>query len=179
MVDVLDGLVHLHATGIVHRDLHLGNILLNRKGNAVLTDFGLSRELALGTSTAYMERTVQMTRHQAPETMVDEGLRQRVSKASDMFAFGCCVFHLVYGEDTYTLHRYMNIAAWRADNKEADPVEAARRVGRTLRVCVTGDSRWADAVQRVMMACFAFDAASRPSAKAAREMLEEASLPYM
>ena len=36
-----------------------------------------------------------------------------------------------------------------------------------------------DAVQGVMTECFAFDATSRPSAKGAREMLEEVSFLYM
>lgn len=36
------GLAHLHDEGIVHGDLHGGNILINSNKQAVLTDFGLS-----------------------------------------------------------------------------------------------------------------------------------------
>jgi len=34
---------YIHAAGIVHRDIKLGNILLNAQGGIVLSDFGVSR----------------------------------------------------------------------------------------------------------------------------------------
>src|SRR5262249_52998391 len=40
---VADGLKAVHAHGIVHRDLKPANILLDRDGQALLTDFGLAR----------------------------------------------------------------------------------------------------------------------------------------
>lgn len=39
------GLRHLHFHGIIHRDLAPRNILVNVRGRALLTDFGLSRSL--------------------------------------------------------------------------------------------------------------------------------------
>lgn len=39
---IASGIARLHEEGIYHRDLHGGNILIDDKGNAMLTDFGAS-----------------------------------------------------------------------------------------------------------------------------------------
>lgn len=45
MADILEGLDHAHATGVVHRDVKPANILVDRDGRGRLTDFGIARIL--------------------------------------------------------------------------------------------------------------------------------------
>jgi serine/threonine protein kinase len=39
---ILDGLYHCHAQGIIHRDIKLDNILLDSTGVVKIGDFGVS-----------------------------------------------------------------------------------------------------------------------------------------
>ena len=38
-------LSHLHGQGVIYRDMKPENILLDEKGNIVLIDFGMAKEL--------------------------------------------------------------------------------------------------------------------------------------
>tara|TARA_B110000285_G_scaffold175538_1_gene196910 strand:+ start:16 stop:189 length:174 start_codon:yes stop_codon:yes gene_type:complete len=55
---------HLHANGIIHRDLKLENILVNPDGYLTLIDFGVSKKLKPGDTT---ETTVGTPEYMAPE----------------------------------------------------------------------------------------------------------------
>ncbi|MBQ0033213.1 MAG: serine/threonine protein kinase, partial [bacterium] len=41
--DIREGLEYIHAQGVVHRDVKLENVLIDKVGHAVLSDFGVSR----------------------------------------------------------------------------------------------------------------------------------------
>jgi serine/threonine protein kinase len=43
LLDVLDGLTYAHSEGMIHRDVKPANILLTKRGQAVLTDFGIAQ----------------------------------------------------------------------------------------------------------------------------------------
>lgn len=47
--EILLGMKDVHGLGIIHRDLHLGNILI-KDGHVVLSDFGLSKDTMLNHS---------------------------------------------------------------------------------------------------------------------------------
>lgn len=47
--ELLHGMKEVHEVGIIHRDLHLGNILI-KDGHVVLSDFGLSKDTMINHS---------------------------------------------------------------------------------------------------------------------------------
>ena len=43
---IVSGLVYLHTSGVVHRDLKCENVLLNEKNNVKIADFGFARRIS-------------------------------------------------------------------------------------------------------------------------------------
>jgi len=100
--DLRDGLVYLHAQGVVHRDVKLENVLVDANGHAVLSDFGISRifdeklrrDITV-TTTMAGERAPIMGSfgYLAPELKRGEP----ATPASDAYALGVLVFRLLTG----------------------------------------------------------------------------------
>jgi predicted Ser/Thr protein kinase len=89
---VAQALHHAHKQGIVHRDIKPGNILLDKRGNPFVADFGLAlREQAVGTGSPSAGTPAYMS----PEQARGEG--DRVDGRSDIFSLGVVFYELLTG----------------------------------------------------------------------------------
>ncbi len=90
--DVARALHFAHSQGVVHRDVKPGNILIDRAGDAFLTDFGLvlDRENADKTNLTRVGETLGTPLYMAPEQA--EGLRETIGPASDIWSLGAVLY---------------------------------------------------------------------------------------
>lgn len=58
MQQLLQGLGFIHSRGVLHRDLKGSNILLGRRGELKIADFGLARFYAKGRGNDYTNRVI-------------------------------------------------------------------------------------------------------------------------
>merc|ERR1719152_928337 len=99
---MLEGVRHLHAQGIAHRDLKLENILLSERtaaGVPKIVDLGLAHVHARGSDGAgWAERALTQfcgsRSYCAPEVMARLGYN---GYAADCWCLGVCLFGLVAG----------------------------------------------------------------------------------
>src|SRR5438094_2194067 len=84
---------YAHEHGILHRDIKPGNILLDAKGEPLLTDFGLARLVeAESTITGTLE-VMGTPSYMAPEQATGE--TTKVSKATDVYGLGAVLYQLL------------------------------------------------------------------------------------
>ncbi|MET8508952.1 serine/threonine-protein kinase [Streptomyces sp. NPDC004787] len=91
-------LAHVHAHGVVHRDVKPSNVLLDRSGAPHLTDFGISRRVeATGDSPGCAGTLVGTASYMAPE----QALGRRTGPAADVYSLGLVLLETLKGEAEY------------------------------------------------------------------------------
>jgi serine/threonine protein kinase len=90
------GMRYIHLSGVIHRDLKPGNILLNEKGHPLIADFGASRLMCDDTTATAGYGTVY---YSAPE-LIEEGVTTTMK--SDVFAFGLLLYEIIVGSPVFS-----------------------------------------------------------------------------
>lgn len=92
-----DALDYAHAQGLVHRDIKPSNILLDPRGNALLSDFGIAK-LYEGTSQLTDTGGIIGTpAYMSPEQGQGESLDARYAGRSDIYSLGVVLYQMVTG----------------------------------------------------------------------------------
>ena len=93
IAQVGDALDYAHSRGVVHRDVKPSNVLMDERGNALLSDFGIAK---LVESTQHFTQTggiVGTPAYMSPE----QGLGTKIDRRCDIYSLGVILYQMVTG----------------------------------------------------------------------------------
>lgn len=103
MRQAADGLEHAHRSGLVHRDIKPGNLLVDTTGTLKILDMGLARffddrdENPL--TVAHDEKVLGTADYLAPEQALDS---HTVDQRADIYSLGCSLYFMLTGHPPFT-----------------------------------------------------------------------------
>ncbi|GMI74523.1 hypothetical protein like AT4G34500 [Hibiscus trionum] len=169
------GLAYLHEglePKVVHRDVKSSNILLDKKWNPKVSDFGLAK--LLGSEASYVTTRVMGTFGYVSPEYASTGM---LNEGSDVYSFGVLLMEMITGRSPIDYSRApgeMNLVDWfkgmvasRRGEELVDPLievqPSPRALKRALLVCLR---------------CIDLDANKRPKMGQIVHMLEADDFPF-
>jgi len=124
---VCEGLSEAHGLGVVHRDLKPSNIMIDKKGNARIMDFGIASSLK--TKRITDEGTIIGT----PEYMSPEQVEgKRVDHRSDIYSLGVILYEMVIGRVPFEGDTALSIAYKHKHETPQDPLKLNTQIPKDL-----------------------------------------------
>jgi len=96
------GLAAIHKSGILHRDLKPANIIIDSKGEARITDFGIA---GLESEIEGIEARVGTPAYMSPE----QADGKELTKQSDIYSLGLLLYEIFTGKQAFEAIRIMRI----------------------------------------------------------------------
>lgn len=97
ILQIADALNYIHQRFMNHLDVKPGNIMLSRNDNAILIDFGLSKQYDSQTGHQTSTTPVGISHGYAPMEQYKEGGVSEFSPETDIYSLGATLYYLLTG----------------------------------------------------------------------------------
>jgi tetratricopeptide (TPR) repeat protein len=134
VVQALEALHVAHLAGILHRDIKPGNIMLDPQGAVKILDFGLASHMHHESRLTRTGNVVGTPAYMSPEQA--SGNRIDLSKRSDIYSMGACLYELLTGFQPYTADNSVAVLRRIIDDPLVPPSQLRPELARDLETIV-------------------------------------------
>lgn len=98
IIQICKALSYAHKNGVVHRDIKPANILIDKEGNALVSDFGIAQFYQEGTDEDELTREGVVMGTPAYMSPEQKSGSKNVTAASDLYSLGVMMYQLFTGK---------------------------------------------------------------------------------
>ena len=124
------GIAAAHAVGVLHRDLKPDNVLVSREGRALVTDFGLAKDLEAEAELTRTGQVLGTPAYMPPEQA--KGDHRAVDERSDVYSLGATLYAALTGDAPFDGDSAMNVLVAVCHRPPELPSRRRRGLDRTL-----------------------------------------------
>jgi serine/threonine protein kinase len=121
---VADALDYAHSRGVVHRDIKPNNVLLDARGNCLLSDFGIAKILQSSAHYTSTGAFIGTPAYASPEQCMGEALDGR----SDIYSLGVILYEMATGRPPFSADTPMAVVI----KQISDPLPLPRSVNPSI-----------------------------------------------
>ncbi|MCA8921586.1 MAG: serine/threonine protein kinase, partial [Planctomycetes bacterium] len=117
--DLAEGLIAAHSHGVLHRDLKPDNVLFNDADEAVVSDFGLARQVVDAESLTQSGNMLGSPGYMAPEQIRGDGDEQ--GERTDVYGLGATLYFALTGQAPFEGEHLAGIVHGTLEERPAAP----------------------------------------------------------
>ncbi|MEQ1857666.1 MAG: protein kinase, partial [Longimicrobiales bacterium] len=136
---------HRSAGGVIHRDVKPANIMIDKEGDAFVTDFGISKMSEAQSGLTQTGATIGTPEYMSPEQCRGDAL----SGSSDQYSLGIVAYEMLVGHVPFTGSQYNIMVSHTSERPKPllvvrpdCPTQVAEAIERML--AKTPEERWPD-----------------------------------